>query len=322
MKFYLAPMEGVTRYLYRKAYEEVFHNIDRYFTPFLSPNETRGFTWRELQEVLPEHNGDTPVIPQILTNKEMDFLGAVRELRKLGYQEVNLNLGCPSGTVVAKHRGSGFLAKPEELDRFLDEIYRESGVDISIKTRLGKEEPEEFYRLLEIYNQYPVKELIIHPRIQKDFYRNKPNLDVFSQALKICKCPVCYNGDIFTEKDYLEFTAGFPQVDRIMLGRGVIANPGLIGTIKGEGGLNKEDLGRFHHIICEGYQEILSGDKDVLFKMKELWSYMIQIFTDQEKYWKKIRKAQKLDDYMAIINRLFEEQELKEDGGYMPVHRR
>lgn len=313
MKYYLAPLEGVTTYVYRNAYHQFFHPMDKYFTPFIVPHQNKKFSTREQKELSPENNKELPVVPQLLTNHADDFLKTATDIKALGYQEINLNLGCPSGTVVAKHKGSGFLAFPEELDRFLDTIYTKSDMKISIKTRIGKSDPEEFYKLIEIYNQYPISELIIHPRIQTDFYKNKPNWDIFRDALKLSKNPLCYNGDIFTAHDQTQFTNTFPNVETIMYGRGIIANPALILCIADKKALEKSTLRKFHDKIYEEYQTISAGERNVLFKMKELWFYMISLFEHAEKYAKKIKKSERLKDYEKAVDLLFEECIMKKE---------
>lgn len=310
MRFYLAPMEGITGYIYRNAYEKFFHNIDKYFTPFIVPNKSRSLKTKELRDILPENNEGMNIVPQILTNDFEGFIVTARKLQQLGYNEVNLNLGCPAGTVVSKNRGSGFLALREELDKFLEEIYKIEDMKISIKTRIGKDTPEEFYKLIEIYNKYPLEELIIHPRTRQDFYGNKPNLEIFKDALSLSKSPVCYNGDIFIVEDYNKLVNSFPEVDKVMLGRGVLANPGLIGDIKGNDFITKDTLKAFHDEIFNNYIELFNDDKNAMFRMKELWGYMIYMFTDNKKYAKKIKKAQKVIDYKQAVSSLFMEQEI------------
>lgn len=307
MKYFFAPLEGVTGYIYRNAYQTFFEGIDKYFMPFISPTKNKGFTSRELNDVIPEHNQGIPVIPQILTNNAEYFIYTVNELTKFGYDEINLNLGCPSGTVVAKHKGSGFLATRKELDEFLEDIFSKVSVKISIKTRIGKDSPEEFDELIEIFNKYPIEELIIHPRIQTDFYKNKPNMKVFNDALALSKNPVCYNGDIFNMRDYEKLTKKHQSLDKVMLGRGLIANPALIREIKNNHRINKLEMKAFHDAILRGYKEILSGDNNVLFKMKELWFYMIHMFVESDKYAKKIRKTDRLSDYEIVVANLFQE---------------
>ncbi len=305
MKYYLAPMEGLTTYVYRTAYHRYFYHMDKYFTPFIVPHVNKDFNSREKNEILPEHNQGQNLVPQILTNRAEDFLHTSNSLRKFGYEEINLNLGCPSKTVVSKGRGSGFLAKPKELDQFLDTVFSNTDLRISIKTRIGKDDPEEFYELLAIYNKYPLTELIIHPRTQQDLYKNRPNLEIFGDAVKLCSCPVCYNGDIFTDEDRKNFTKRFPSVETLMLGRGILRNPELRSNIEDHSPVDYNILRAFHDELYEKYREILSGDKNVLFKMKELWSYMITLFPESEKYGKKIRKSEHRRQYEQAVCELF-----------------
>ena len=313
MKYYFAPLEGISGYIYRNAYEKFFpNNIDKYFTPFIVPNQSKSLKTKEFRDVLPENNNGLNIIPQILTNNSEGFIATCKKLKQLGYDEVNLNLGCPSGTVVSKFRGSGFLGKREELDNFLDEIFKIQDMKISIKTRLGVDSADEFYEIMKIYEKYPMEELIINPRTRQDFYGNKPNMEMFKDALKSSKNTICYNGDIFSVKDYEKFIEECPSVDRIMIGRGSLANPGLINEIKGKGVVDKNILKEFHDEVCMGYKEILSGDINVLFRMKELWSYMIGMFEDSEKVAKKIKKERMLSEYNVIISRLFAEYNIDE----------
>lgn len=311
MRFYLAPMEEVTGYVYREVYHALFDDIDKYVTPFITPAQKRVLKTRDRKEIEPEHNQGIRVVPQILTNDAGQFTDTCGLLLELGYREVNLNLGCPSATVVRKGRGSGFLADPDRLDRFFEEVFETLGkdralVNISVKTRIGLELPEEFEDILKIYNRYPFSEIIIHPRLQRDYYNNTPDLDVFSDALKQCIHPVCYNGDIFTGKQYEDFIKKFPAVERIMLGRGIVANPGLVREIRTGERISKEALKEYHDALYAAYREALGSEKDALFKMKELWSYLGKGFQDAEKYLKKIRKANRQEAYVSAVNQVFD----------------
>lgn len=310
MEFYLAPLEGITGYIYRNAYHTYFGGMEKYFIPFISPNQFGHLGSKEKNNVSPENNKGIRAIPQMLTNSSEDFIETAKKLRQYGHTEVNLNLGCPSKTVVTKGRGSGFLAYPDKLNCFLEEIFAQSEMRISIKTRIGKEAPEEFEGLLNIYNQYPVEELIIHPRLQTDMYRNTPNMEIFEHAVRDCKCKLCYNGDIFTEQDYHKFTEAFPQIQTVMLGRGILSNPGLVNQIQTQKVLEKETLRSFHDRIYEDYKEELFGDKTILFKMKEIWFYLAPIFTNYGKYAKRIKKSEKLVVYEDVVNALFAEQKI------------
>lgn len=307
MKYYLAPLEGITTYVYRNAYHKYFKQMDKYFTPFIVPHKDKKFNTRELKELSPEHNQGLNVIPQLLTNNAEDFLKTANDIAHMGYEEINLNLGCPSKTVVTKKKGSGFLEFPEELDRFLEEIYAKADFKISIKTRIGKDSPEEFYRLLEIYNKYPIEELTIHPRIQTDYYNNTPNLNMFELAYKESKNPICYNGDVNSKGNLQMLSECFPKLEQVMIGRGIIHNPGLLTD------LDKDTLFAFHNMILEEYVKISSGDRNVLFKMKELWFYMIPLFENAEKLSKKIKKTEHLKEYESIINTLFAAYNLRKE---------
>lgn len=303
IQYYLAPLEGITTYIFRNAYHKYFYPMDKYFTPFLVPHSKKGFSAREKREILPENNKGLYLVPQIMSNDAKDCIKTMGKLQEFGYQEINLNMGCPSKTVVSKGRGSGFLAYPEKLDRFLEEVFENaanSAMRISVKTRLGKEDPEEFFRILDIYNRYPLEELIIHARVQKDFYKNEPNLEMFGYALKNSKSKVCYNGDIFDTEKYNKVQTHFPETDTYMLGRGIIKNPALLDEIQGRV-IQKEKLRLFHDKLYEEYRETNSGDKNVLFKMKEIWSYLGASFPGQEKALKRIRKAQRLDAYEDAV---------------------
>jgi len=319
MKFYLAPMEGVTGYIFRNAQHEFFPNIDKYFTPFIAANQTGKLKSKEKKDILPENNQGLNIVPQILTNNADDFVRTANDLKNYGYEEINLNLGCPSGTVVSKCKGSGFLAHLERLEQFLDEIFERCDSRISIKTRIGIEDGEEFCRILELYNKYSMEELIIHPRVLKDYYKNTPHLDIFAEALRVSKNKIVYNGDIFTAADYENFHEQFPEVDTIMLGRGLIGNPGLVASIKEGYQIDAKTMKAFHDRIIRDYSETLSGDINILYKMKEFWFYMGPMFADAEKERKKIRKCNHLEEYHVITANLFRERTIPDGAGFLPI---
>lgn len=311
MRLEMAPLEGLTTYLFRNVYAKYFGHIDKYYTPFLSLHKEKEFNHKERQEVLPENNKGLWVVPQVLTNSVEDFLRAARTLKELGYEEVNINLGCPSGTVVPKGKGAGMLGEPQRLERFLYGCFEKTPVKISVKTRLGMAEEEEWEKLLSIYNKFPLEELIVHARVREDYYKNPVRLDAFGKALTFSKCPVCYNGDIFELEDYVRLTEYFPKLEAVMLGRGLLRNPGLASDIANMEGCvikevlmkreDKEKLLAFHDELYAGYQQILGGDRNVLFKMKELWSYLIFSFPDKEKQLKKLHKLKTCAEYESWL---------------------
>ncbi len=302
MRIYMAPMEGITGYVYRRAYCRHFGQIDRYFMPFLSGRELNR---RQLREILPENNRGLEVIPQILTNHAEAFLETAGMLRDYGYTEVNLNLGCPSGTVTAKGRGAGFLRYPEKLENFLDEIFGKSPLTVSVKTRIGYESEEEWPGILAILLRYPFTEMIIHPRLRSDFYRSGVRPEAYGLAARETaaggmELPLCYNGDIYTVSDCQTLSGRFPGVDRIMLGRGLIANPGLAGELKGMKSMSAEQLHGFLQEILEGYLRDIPEEKNVLAKLLELWTYLSGSFPESDRLLRRIRKAKRLDEYEII----------------------
>ncbi len=310
-------MEGVNTAFYRNAQHALFGgmgSVDKYFSPFLAPNNDGiPFKPKQIRDVLPEYNQSIELVPQILTNKSEDFIRAANEMKELGYQEVNLNLGCPSGTVVAKKKGSGLLGDLELLEQFLYEIFDRCEMKISVKTRLGLEEPEEFYKILELYNDFEISELIVHPRVRKDMYKNPPHLELFQDFWKASKNPICYNGDIFTPEDAKHIQERFPMIESVMIGRGLVTNPALIREIQTGEKLTKEELRKMHDRLYMEYQGYLSGDTNLLYRMKEYWYYMIHSFYNNKKLNKKLRKATKLSVYHEVVDEIFDTLEI---GGY------
>ena len=314
MKLYLAPLEGITNHIYRKALYECFGGFDKYFIPFIRAKQNLNFSGREKKDIDPENNHGMYAVPQILTRNADDFLRTASQLAGLGYREINLNLGCPSGTVTAKRKGSGFLLYPDDLDHFFDEVFSDAAVRngeflVSVKTRIGKNEVEEWPELMQVYNRYPIHELTVHPRIQKEFYKGTPHFDVFTDILKESRNPVVYNGDLFTVEKVKEFREKFPTVGTVMIGRGLIRNPALAEMIlQEETELEADILPRireFHDALFEHYRETMSGDRNLLFRMKDLWSYMLAEVPDSEKLAKKIRKSQHVPEYLAAVEEVF-----------------
>lgn len=320
MRYYMAPLEEVTGYVFRNAYHAYFYPFDKYFAPFVAAKEQKGrlFNYKERNDILPENNRRIMLIPQILTNNSEAFIRTARGMREYGYEEINLNLGCPSKTVVNGGRGSGFLQDREGLRKFLDEIFEQLDMKISIKTRLGRYDPEEIGPLMEIFNGYPLEELIIHPRIQKDFYKYTPRMECYRTAYETSRHSLCYNGDLFSTADFQKLCHDFPLTEKVMLGRGVLQNPWLIGMLRSTDPASSENLApadkellrAFCEDLCAGYARVISGDKNVLFKLKALWIYLGTSFTNPQKYLKKIKKANRLAEYEEAVDSLFREQEL------------
>ena len=310
MRYDFAPLEGITGALFRRLHHQFFPGVDRYYMPFLSPTRDHVFTPRELREILPENNPDAEVIPQLLTKVPEDFLWAAGELAAMGYQTVNLNLGCPSGTVVAKGKGSGMLADPSALDAFLDAVFSRAPCAVSVKTRLGLSDPEEFGPLLEIYNHYPLAELIVHPRVQKDGYRHPVRLEAFAPILAASRHPVCFNGGLVTTQDCRDLVGRFSGICGVMIGQGLVANPALVRQIRGGPGADRETLRAFHEALFGGYSQLFGSAHNAMMRMKELWAYLIRLFRDSGPYAKRLRKARDPQTFSQSVDAVFQELEL------------
>lgn len=314
MRYCFAPLEGITDDVFRSLHHRYFPGVDRYYTPFLSPtSDGPAITKKDLRQVRPENNSGFELVPQLLTNQPGPFLQAAEKLKELGYQEVNLNLGCPSGTVTAKGKGSGFLAHPDKLRAFLDEVFEKTPITVSIKTRLGMDDPEEFGPLLELYRQYPIGELTVHPRVRADLYRRPVRMGYFEKALAECPFPVALSGGVGVAGDAKRMETAYPTMSGMMLGRGLVANPALVQQIQGTGGPTIDAIQNFHGELFDATAARVGSPRNTMFRMKEVWSYLILLFDGREKYQKLLRKTTSLTEYQAITTRIFRELPLRQD---------
>ena len=310
MPLSLAPMEGITGYVFRRVHAEIFGALDRYYTPFISPLPKVGmpFSKRNSRELDPANNQGLDVVPQLLTNDADRFIWAAGLLADMGYKEVNLNLGCPSGTVVAKEKGSGLLRNPNRLEAFLADVCERSPLPVSVKTRVGIASDDEYDELIELFCRYSISELIVHPRVQKDFYSGTPRQELYGKTLERAPFPVAYNGDIFTRDDYDALLAAYPQTRHVMLGRGILANAALAREIRGGSSLTCEELKLFHDKLYETYTNDMGGN--AVFRMKEWWGYAKCAFADPSSVHRTMRKLRRANEYEPAARRIFSTEKL------------
>ena len=299
MRYYYAPLEGITDATFRRLHHKYFPGVDRYFMPFISPTIHRCLTNREARELPRADSVPFAAVPQLLGKNVEDMLWAIEVCRDLGYDEVNINLGCPSGTVVSKGKGSGMLSDPEALDRFLDAIYANADLPVSLKTRLGVNDSADWERILSVYRQYPVKELTVHPRIRKAFYKGPCDLDAFAMAAEGSPFPLCYNGSVNSLADARRISERFPTVDAIMIGRGLVADPGMLC-----GGTDRETLKAFLSELSDTYCVVFESKRNAVYRIKDNWHYLISRFEGSDKLWKELRKCTDYDRFMAIANEI------------------
>ncbi len=300
MKLYFAPLEGITTYIYRNTHARFFGGCDAYFTPFITPSDNEKIGRKGFRDILPENN-TADIRVQVLTNNSASFLKFEKKAAEYGYGELNINLGCPSGTVVGKGRGAGFLKDTYALDKFLYEIFSHTDAKISVKTRAGYFSSDEIEEILPIYNKYPISLLILHPRCREDFYKGTPSQKAFSYTYENAKSPLCYNGNILTAEDYADKITRYDALDSIMIGRGAVANPAIFREIRGGNPLTTKELINFTEALKENYSQILDSDVFTLHKLKEIWLYIMENFPDEKKILKTIRKTNNLGEFMNTI---------------------
>ena len=298
MEYEFAPLEGITDAVYRTAHCRFYPGLKRYYTPFISPTKNHIFTPKESRELDPRNNAGVPLVPQLLGKNAEDIIWASDALYNMGYREVNLNFGCPSGTVLAKGKGAGMLSDPEALDRFLDAVFSCAKTDISVKTRLGVRSADEFYRVLEVYDRYPLCRLIIHPRTAGEMYTGSVHRDVFAYAAAHAAAEVSYNGDLFKSDDIAAFHADHPDVGIVMIGRGLVSDPGLIA------GGGTDALRRFHEALCEQYPVVFGSTNSALHRMKAIWSYIILRYEDAARWKKRLIKTKRWDEFLVITDEI------------------
>lgn len=309
MIFSLAPMEGITGHVFRRVHAECFGALDRYYTPFITPPRAgSSFGGRIRREVDPAANRGLDVVPQLITKNADEFAWAARLLAEMGYAEVNLNLGCPSGTVVAKGRGAGLLRDPDGLEAFLRDVCRASPLPVSVKTRLGIQDDAEYGRILEVYLRLPLKELIVHPRVQRDRYQGVPRRELYGETLRRAPFPVAYNGDVFGCEDLDALLSAYPDTRHVMLGRGILANPALARMLAGGPAATADELRRFHDRLFDAYREEIGGN--AVFRMKEWWSYARFSFADPLSVHRAVRKVRRVDEYADAVERVFATERL------------
>lgn len=309
MQYYFAPLESISSYPLRNTHVRFFPGMDKYFSPFVSANEEGRYSGRIERDLAVENNRSLHLIPQIM-GKNPDHMHEVFSyLKNLGYTEINLNLGCPSGTVVAKGKGAGMLRNLDFLDDFFTALFRDlpNGISISVKTRIGIMDSTELIALFTLYNAFPFSEIIVHPRLQKQFYKGNVDLYAFQKITEITKHRLIYNGDIENAKTAQKIITRFPKIEGIMLGRGLLSNPALVREIEGGEILTEKEMKDYIEAVEEAFFKEMKIERNLLAKLKECWSYFGKNYPDSVKGLKELRKAKTMAEYRSAKYRIFSE---------------
>lgn len=316
MRIYLAPIKGITDCIYRNTFGHYFKGVDLAVAPFITSVQSRKIKATYLQDILPEKNNNMALVPQILSNDPDDFLFIASRIFGLGWDEINWNLGCPTPMVANKHRGSGLLPDADRIRNFLDKVLAVYPDQISIKTRLGRNSSVELEKLLPIFDQYPLREIIIHPRLGVQMYKGSTDLEAFRRCLPLTKHKLVYNGDIIDQHSFSDLKSSFSMIDNWMIGRGLLANPFLAARIVEQGnpylkcGEDRDILNNFHCDLFEQYQARLCGSSHLLGRMKGIWVYLAEVFENSAKIRKSINKIKRVEHYIEMINMFFETEPL------------
>ncbi len=310
----LAPMQGLTELLFRKAYNRAFPNaFDYAVSPFLSlTHGNLKDAEKKIDDVLPWLNeGSIPVVPQLLGREKEEFVDLANRLFDLGYAEVNWNMGCPMRRVAGKHRGSGILPYPDEVQSILDYVMPRIKTKLSVKVRLGYRSPHEIDAIVPILNSYPLANVTIHPRIGKQMYSGRPDMERFAQILPAIRHRVVYNGDICSSYDYGKIRSRFPMVHDIMIGRGVLYNPLLPIEIRKRfpddfpsDSCCGTDTGTSSHFIVSLMEDIMSLDvsqEAKIRKMKEYWCLFMKGMPGSEDYKRRVLHSADLAEVFNLI---------------------
>jgi len=310
---YLAPLQGFTDFVYRNTYEKVFQSIDAFYIPYITLKGENILRKYE-KEILPENNRHGKSIPQILAKDEEEMYILCSLLRDYGYHEANLNLGCPYPMVTNRGKGSKLLTDPEKLERMLHFFFDHFDLQLSVKMRAGFESPDEIEKIIPLLNCFPLKEVIVHPRIAKQLYKGEIHESAFRFAMDHLKNRPVYNGDIFSFSDYQNRSQQFPSVNHWMLGRGILMDVFLPYRIKGKLYSEKERrelLVSFHKNMLEEYLKISDNRGNALNKMQQFWSYFSCHFERQAAIFKIIKKLKDTAFLEREIEKVFRQEELK-----------
>jgi tRNA-dihydrouridine synthase len=304
-----SPLQGFTDFRFRNAFNRYFGGIDTFYSPYIKLNGKLVIKGSYERDILPENNTTLEVIPQIITNDAEEFLFVAKYVQQLGYKELNWNLGCPYPMVAKCGMGSGLISNTSQIEHILKRVHTETDIIVSMKMRMGYENPTEILDVFPILEQYPIKNIAIHARIGKQLYKGGVDLDSFQKCLDTSKQKIYYNGDITSVEKFRLMQERFPSIDHWMIGRGLIADPFLPSMIKNnttEYPKNKlEIFEAFHDTIYQEYDAYLSGPTPIRMKMLGFWEYFSASFSNPQKTFKKIKKAGNSKNYEIAVKEIF-----------------
>ncbi len=305
----LAPFQGLTDKYYRSLFLENFGGVDRVYAPFVSGIGTSQISKSKISDLLINDEPLQKTVPQIISNDSREIVLFGKTMVDYGYRHINWNLGCPFRRIASKAKGCGLLPYPGKLKKILDEIFDDNRLnfELSVKTRLGYHDKYELFEVIEIFNQYPLSEIIIHPRIGKQLYKGEIHLDEFEKCIDLSVHPVAYNGDIYNKTTFSERTARFNGVKHWMIGRGLLINPFLAEQIKNKTLSDTERRQRLHNFVMQLSDMVKSricDERKTLDYIKAVTYYLSGSFKDSGFVFSKIKKLKTFEDFSNAFNEI------------------
>jgi len=296
-----APLQGYTDFIYRRVHAMFFEGINSYYTPFQRIPQRN----KDKKDVSPEHNDLNMTVPQIIGGdaEEMSFL--LNYLKNLGYTRADINFGCPFKMITNRGRGAGCF---NDIKKFRTLLNFPEGMDVSLKMRLGWDQPSQILEILPYINDAKFHSVTVHARIGIQEYKGDVDIEAFEKVYLNCTHPLFYNGDIKTIENANKILQQFPNLSGLMIGRGLLEDPALAFKIihQRDNDCTSDFLAiykTFHEELLKQYSDYLEGgDAQILQKMKTLWDYFLP--ETDKKLLKKIKKCRKLYDYVQITRNI------------------
>ena len=303
MKTSLAPIQSYTHAFYRYAHSRTFNSFDKYYTPFFEEDKKNGWKPALLPELSTVLNSRINLVPQVMSNTPEFLIRSADKLSEMGYRQINLNMGCPFPMLVKRNKGAGLLREPELIETILNSFFKQSDdIKLSAKIRLGVDKPDEWKRIVPVLNDFPVKEVIVHPRTAKQKYGGNVYWDEFEKLAQQCHHPVTGNGDINSRQDYITMQNRFPEVTSWMIGRGTLMNPFLPDSIKGIKYTNqekKELFNKFHETYLKTVKQYFPVWNHAFNYMRGFWHYPLQEVENGQRKYKKLKKYLSEEEYFT-----------------------
>lgn len=307
-----APLQGFTEYPFRNALHTTIGGIDTFYAPYIRFENDHTIKKKYLKDIQPNHNLMVPLVPQILVKSSDDFLQLSQLIADLGYPEVNWNLGCPYPMVAKRQLGSGLLPYPDRIQHILETVIPKIEIKLSIKIRAGYESPDEIFRVIRQINEFPIHEIILHPRIGKQLYKGRADWNIFDEIRLLSKIPLAYNGDITDSETFKNLETRFHNTTHWMIGRGLLSNPFLGYEIKQEkkpdAKLKQTLFSEFHHHLQEHYLREHSGETHLIRKLLSYWDFFSEMFTDGHKLYKRLKKCHHFNEFNKTVAYILAEE--------------